>query len=92
MQYRRFAGSDLTGALLWAATFASVGFLFSRELRELVRWVERLSHGLLPFFLFIAILVIGYRYSRRWRYGPAETALQVAEAERAPSDPSIPEG
>lgn len=92
MRYRRFAGSDLMGALLWAGSFASVGFLFSRQLRELVRWVEGIAHGFVPLLLLVMAFFIGYRYYRRWRYGPAEEALPVAQAERAPASASIPEG
>lgn len=92
MRYRRFAGSDLMGALLWAASFTSVGFLFSRQLRELVRGVERITHSFVPPLLLVMAVFIGYRYYRRWRYGPAEPALPVAQAERAPSEPSVSEG
>lgn len=92
MRYRRFAGSDLMGALLWAASFTSVGFLFSRQLRELVRWVEGIAHGFVPLLFFVIAFFIGYRSYRRWRYGPAEAVLSVAEAERALSEPSVSEG
>lgn len=92
MRYRRFAGSDLMGALLWAASFASVGFLFSRQLRELVRWVEGIAHGFFPLLFFIMALFIGYRCYRRWRYGPADAMRSVVEAERGPSEPSTLEG
>lgn len=91
MRYRRFAGGDLMGALLWAASFTTVGFLFSRQLREMVRWVEGIAHGFFPLLLLVMALFIGYRCYRRWRYGPAE-ALPIAEAKRAPSEPSTSEG
>lgn len=80
MRYRRFAASDMMGALLWTASFASVGFLFSRQLRDLVRWVEGIAHGLVPLYLVLMGLFIGYRYYRRWRYGPAEATFSSSSS------------
>jgi len=92
MRYRRFAGDDLMGCLLWGASFASVGFLFGRQFRELVRWVEGIAHGFVSLLLFVMAFFIGYRCYRRWRYGPAEEALAVTEPERAPSERSVSAG
>jgi len=77
MPYRRFASYDLLGALLWAALFVSTGFLFSRQLHALVDGIARATHSVLPLLFFIIALLIGYRYYRRWRYGPAEAALSA---------------
>lgn len=75
MPYRRFAAYDLLGALLWAATFASVGFLFSRQLHALVDGLTRATNSVIPLLFSTVALLLGYRSYRRWRYGPAEAAL-----------------
>ncbi|MFN3477494.1 MAG: DedA family protein, partial [Candidatus Methylomirabilales bacterium] len=75
MPYRRFTAYDLLGALLWSVTFTAAGFLFSRQLHALVDGLARATHSIIPILLFIVALLIGYRYYRRWRYGPAEAAL-----------------
>lgn len=88
MTYRRFAAYDLLGALLWSALFASAGFLFSRQLQALVDWISQVTHSLIPLLLLMLALVIGYRYYRRRRYGPAEEVLP-SSMDSSPASSSI---
>lgn len=77
MTYRRFAAYDLPGVLLWSALFTSLGYLFSPQVQALADWVSRVTHSIVPLLFLVVALIIGRRYYRRRRYGPAESVPAV---------------
>lgn len=57
MRPLRFVRLDLVGAANYVTAWTIVGYIFSRWIEGIVRWVERLGHAML--FLFGAV-VLGY--------------------------------
>jgi membrane protein DedA with SNARE-associated domain len=66
MAYLRFLFFNFTGAMIWAATIVSVGFLFGGSWGSLVRLVEKLHWLTLAAFGVVA-LVAGMAYFVRRR-------------------------
>jgi membrane protein DedA with SNARE-associated domain len=77
MAYLRFLFFNFTGAMIWAATIVSVGFLFGGSWDSLVRFVERLHWLTLAAIGVLAVVAaIIYFVRRRKR----------AKARRLPQD------
>ncbi len=70
MAYLRFLFFNFTGAMIWAATIVSVGFLFGGSWDRLVRFVERLHWLTLAAIGVVALVAaIVYFVRRRNRGG-----------------------
>jgi membrane protein DedA with SNARE-associated domain len=67
MRYLRFLFFNFTGAMIWATTIVSVGFLFGGSWESLVRFVERL-HGLTWVLLGAVLVVAAIFYAVRRRH------------------------
>ena len=64
----RFLAWDGTGALLWAAAFASTGFIFSAQLDRVALHAQRLGAGLFVLLLGSLAAYIAFKYRQRQRF------------------------
>ncbi len=76
MRYSRFLFFNVSGALLWAMTIASVGFLFGGSWEHLVDLVRKFHEATLAGGV-VLLVVIGVVYVRRRRREPPEAAPPV---------------
>jgi membrane protein DedA with SNARE-associated domain len=65
MAYLRFLFFNFTGAMIWAATIVSAGFLFGGSWDSLVRFVERLHWLTLAAIGVVALAVAIIYFARR---------------------------
>ena len=76
MAYLRFLFFNFTGAVIWASTIVSVGFLFGGSWDSLVRVIERLHW--LTLVAFGAVIVAGgiFYFVRRRKRSGSESSLE----------------
>jgi len=60
MRFWRFLRLDAAGVVVYVGTWMTIGFVFSRSLREIEAWVGRLGHVVL---FLVLLLVAGYAVS-----------------------------
>jgi membrane protein DedA with SNARE-associated domain/rhodanese-related sulfurtransferase len=58
MKLRRFLKLDACGVLLYVAAWTSAGFVFSRVMKDIVGWVERVGHITAATLLAIVVLYL----------------------------------
>jgi membrane protein DedA with SNARE-associated domain len=68
MRLSRFFTWDAAGALLWAAAYAGLGFIFSAQLDRVAVHVQRLGSGLLVLLLGGLAAYVGFKYYQRQRF------------------------
>jgi len=68
MRLSRFFTWDAAGALLWAASYAGLGFIFSAQLDRVAVHVQRLGSGLLVLLLGGLAAYVGFKYYQRQRF------------------------
>ena len=68
MRLWRFFTWDAAGGLLWAGTYAGVGFIFSAELDRVVVYLQHLGSGLLVLLFGCLGAYLGFKYYQRQRF------------------------
>jgi membrane protein DedA with SNARE-associated domain len=68
MRASRFVTWDAAGALLWAGTFAGLGFVFSAQLDRVTAYAQRLGSGLLALLVGGLAAYIAFKYYGRRRF------------------------
>jgi hypothetical protein len=68
MRRSRFITWDAAGALLWAGTFAGLGFVFSAQLDRVTAYAQRLGSGLLVLLACGLAAYIVFKYYGRRRF------------------------
>ena len=68
MRLSRFFTWDAAGALLWAAAYAGLGFIFSAQLDRVALHVQRLGSGLLVLLVGGLAAYLGFKYYQRQRF------------------------
>jgi len=68
MRPSRFVTWDAAGALLWAGTFAGLGFVFSAQLDRVTAYAQRLGSGLLALLVGGLVAYIAFKYYGRRRF------------------------
>ena len=68
MRLWRFFTWDAAGGLLWAGTYAGVGFIFSAELDRVVVYLQHLGSGLLVLLFGGLGAYLGFKYYQRQRF------------------------
>jgi len=75
MSRRTFLLCDAAGSLLWAGTFAGLGYVFSRQVERAAEWAVRVGGGLTAVMATGLALYVGWKYVERAR---ALRSLRVA--------------
>ncbi|NYF78732.1 rhodanese-like domain-containing protein [Granulicella arctica] len=57
MRFARFLRLDVSGTLLYCASWLAVGYVFSRFIRDIAGWIERAGHAVL---FVVLVLILGY--------------------------------
>jgi len=68
MRLSRFLTWDAAGALLWAGTYAGLGFIFSKQLDRVAVHLQHLGSGLLALLLGGLAAYLGFKYYQRQRF------------------------
>jgi membrane protein DedA with SNARE-associated domain len=68
MRHSKFLTWDAAGALLWAGTYAGLGFVFSKQLDRVAVQLQHLGSGLLSLILGGLAAYLGYKYYQRQRF------------------------
>jgi membrane protein DedA with SNARE-associated domain len=68
VEYPRFLLFDLLGALLWTTGYATIGFLFSKQLDRVAADAHLLGGGFLTLFAIGVIAYVLYRWRERQRF------------------------
>lgn len=68
MPFLRFLVFDLLGAVFWVASFVGVGYVFSRQLEELMEWSNQLGLGLAALLAVLLLGYFGWKYYQRQRF------------------------
>lgn len=68
MKLPRFLLYDIAGTLLWAGTFAGLGYLFSNQLEAVARRASELGGWALALILFALVAYVGWKFFQRQRF------------------------
>lgn len=68
MPWRRFAGFDALGALLWSATYIATGFVFSARLERALGSLSVLGGGLLALLAAAIGAYVAWKWQNRRRF------------------------
>ena len=72
MPYLRFLAFDFSGAVIWATTVCSVGFLFGSNWDRLVQFVKEFDRIILALLAIGIVVAVAYHLRRRKRPGGTE--------------------
>ena len=64
----RFLLADLTGDLLWALAYLVAGFVFHRQVNDIIFWLGLLGRRAGMMVLLLIAIYIGVKYFQRWRF------------------------
>lgn len=67
MSTRRFLLFDGLAALFYGASYVTAGYLFHKQVREAIAWLDRLGHGVVGVGLVLAVGYVVYKYILRRR-------------------------
>ena len=87
MRVMRFLRLDLCGVLLYVTAWTSVGFVFSKLLRTIIGYVERLGHLTAELLMFVVVLYViwlayNWLHDKRFRHIEKVAALDLFERMR----------
>jgi len=87
MRLSRFLRLDLCGVLLYVMAWTSVGFVFSKLLRTIIGYVERLGHLTAELLMFVVVLYViwlayNWLHDKRFRHIEKVAALDLFERMR----------
>ena len=87
MGVMRFLRLDLCGVLLYVTAWTSVGFVFSKLLRTIIGYVERLGHLTAELLMFVVVLYViwlayNWLHDKRFRHIEKVAALDLFERMR----------
>jgi membrane protein DedA with SNARE-associated domain len=68
MKFRRFLAFDALGALLWAGTYLSLGYIFSDQIEIVTQRIEQLGGSVLSVLVFFLTFYVAYKYLARQRF------------------------
>lgn len=67
MGTRRFLLFDGLAALFYGGCYVTAGFLFHKQVREVMVWLDRLGHGVVGLGLVLVVGYVAYKYALRRR-------------------------
>ena len=59
---------DAAGATLWTGSYLAAGFIFHKQVQQLLDVLTRLGHGAAAVVVGALALYFGYKYFQRWRF------------------------
>src|SRR5262249_55976113 len=66
--FARFLLFDCVGALMWIASYLSVGYLFSDQLEDVVAYAMRMGSSIVTVVIGILAAWIAWKYFQRWKF------------------------
>lgn len=81
MRWRTFLTRTTLASLLWVSLFLGGGFLFNRQIRQLIPHLARFKPLILPVLAVIAVLYVVYKWWERRRLRAAMSASRVSVAD-----------
>jgi membrane protein DedA with SNARE-associated domain/rhodanese-related sulfurtransferase len=68
MNLFRFLAFDGIGVLLWAGTYAGIGYVFSTEIEKVMIYISNLGNSLLALAALVLTLYLGRKYLQRQKF------------------------
>ena len=63
----RFFSYDIAGAVIWSATYLSLGYIFSEQLEDVAGYASRMGSGLLILLAALLAIWLGWKFAQRRR-------------------------
>jgi membrane protein DedA with SNARE-associated domain len=64
----RFLGLDSLGILIWSGTYLAVGYLFSDQIEDALRYAQRLGSGVLLLLAVLLLAWVSWKFIQRQRF------------------------
>lgn len=80
MRLGRFLRLDVSGVFLYVTLWSTVGFAFSRFLRDIMRWVQSFGHVTFGIFITVVVLYVGWLVYN-WLHDKRFSAVERIEAQ-----------
>ncbi len=81
MRWQTFLTRTTIASFLWVSLFVGGGYLFNRQIRQLIPHVTQLKPLIIPTLAVIAVLYIAYKWWERRRLRAAMSASRVSVAD-----------
>jgi membrane protein DedA with SNARE-associated domain/rhodanese-related sulfurtransferase len=81
MSWRRFLGWDLAAAAVWTALYMAVGYVFRRQVREMLQLIADLGTRAAIALVVLAVLVLAWRLARRRRWSGGSEVERITPDE-----------